>query len=169
MFDALVEQCQNRGIHKIVGVYIPSKKNSMVARHYAGLGFSRAHDSPDGKDLWQYEVPQAYAAKTRHIHRTAPEQQADVTQAGFDLARRELELARDRFKNGLTDNVEVVTAQDSLQAAQDDHILSLARHEDAIMALIRAMGATEKIYQNYLGDKAALPSTTNPGDEVPRR
>ena len=41
MFDALVEQCQARGIRKIVGVYIPSKKNSMVAGHYAGLGFSR--------------------------------------------------------------------------------------------------------------------------------
>ena len=34
MFDALVEQCQVRGIRKIVGVYIPSKKNSMVAGHY---------------------------------------------------------------------------------------------------------------------------------------
>src|ERR1035438_7811244 len=39
MFDALVEQCQARGIRKIVGVYIPSKKNSMVAGHYASLGF----------------------------------------------------------------------------------------------------------------------------------
>ena len=46
MFDALVEQCQARGIRKIVGVYIPSKKNSMVAGHYASLGFSR-----DGRDL----------------------------------------------------------------------------------------------------------------------
>ena len=41
MFDALVEQCQARGIRKIVGVYIPSKKNSMVADHYRNLGFSR--------------------------------------------------------------------------------------------------------------------------------
>ena len=42
MFDALVEQCQARGIRKIVGIYIPSKKNSMVAGHYANLGFTRA-------------------------------------------------------------------------------------------------------------------------------
>ena len=46
MFDALVEQCQARGIHKIVGVYIPSKKNSMVAGHYAGLGFTRVGKPP---------------------------------------------------------------------------------------------------------------------------
>ena len=48
MFDALVEQCQARGIRKIVGVYIPSKKNSMVAGHYAGLGFSRVDGTHGG-------------------------------------------------------------------------------------------------------------------------
>src|ERR1700733_12507523 len=31
MFDALVEQCQERGIRKIVGVYIPAKKTGRVA------------------------------------------------------------------------------------------------------------------------------------------
>ena len=39
MFDALIEQCQARGIRKILGVYIPSKKNSMVAGHYASPRF----------------------------------------------------------------------------------------------------------------------------------
>ena len=38
MFDTLVEQCQARGIRKIVGVYIPTKKNAMVARLYGELG-----------------------------------------------------------------------------------------------------------------------------------
>ena len=40
MFDALVEQCQARGIRKIIGIYIPSKKNSVVADHYLKLGFA---------------------------------------------------------------------------------------------------------------------------------
>ena len=48
MFDALVEQCQARGIRKIVGVYIPSKKNSMVAGHYANLGFTRIEGNSEG-------------------------------------------------------------------------------------------------------------------------
>ena len=30
-----------RGIRKIVGVYIPSKKNGLVADHYRKLGFQR--------------------------------------------------------------------------------------------------------------------------------
>jgi outer membrane protein TolC len=95
---------------------------------------------------------------------SSAEQQVSVTEAGLALAERELELARDRFQNGLTDTVEVVTAQSSLQSAQDDRIQSLARHEDAIMELIRALGGTEKIYQSYLG--GAATTETQPHQEA---
>jgi FkbH-like protein len=71
MFDALVEQCQARSIRRIVGVYIPSKKNSMVADHYAGLGFTRLGESSGGHESWQYDVPQSYSARTRFISRTS--------------------------------------------------------------------------------------------------
>jgi FkbH-like protein len=70
MFDALVEQCQARGIRRIVGVYIPSKKNGMVAKHYGDLGFGLMDRASEGRDLWQYEVPQTYDVKTRYIRRT---------------------------------------------------------------------------------------------------
>jgi len=80
-------------------------------------------------------------------------QQVSVTQAGEDLARSELKLAEDRFRNGVTDNIEVITAQSSLANAQDDHILALARHADARIALARALGATEKIFESYLGSQ----------------
>jgi FkbH-like protein len=71
MFDALVEQCQERGIRKITGVYIPSKKNNMVAGHYLSLGFDRLDGTSGGQEVWQYEVPQTYSARTRYIRRTA--------------------------------------------------------------------------------------------------
>jgi FkbH-like protein len=70
VFDALVEECQARDIRKIVGVYIPSKKNAMVAGHYASLGFSRLGGAAGDRELWQYEVPQAYSANARYIRRT---------------------------------------------------------------------------------------------------
>lgn len=70
MFDALVEQCQARGIRKIVGVYIPSKKNKMVAGHYASLGFTRVDGTSGGRELWHYDVPLAYSARTRYIRRS---------------------------------------------------------------------------------------------------
>jgi FkbH-like protein len=71
MFDALVEQCQARGIRKIVGVYIPSKKNSMVAAHYASLGFTAMAGASEGRELWCYNVPASYSPRTRYIRRTA--------------------------------------------------------------------------------------------------
>jgi outer membrane protein TolC len=79
------------------------------------------------------------------------ENQVAVTETAVDLAERELSLAQDRFRNGVTDNIEVVTAQASLASAQDDHIVALAQHADAVMALVRALGGTEQTYQTYLG------------------
>ena len=58
MFDALVEQCQLRGIRKIVGVYIRSQKNGMVAAHYAGLGFSAMSGTSEDGELWGTTFPQ---------------------------------------------------------------------------------------------------------------
>lgn len=72
MFDALVEQCQTRGIRKIVGVYIPSKKNRMVADHYAGLGFIRLGEPSEGHQLWQFDIPQSCSARNRFIRMSAP-------------------------------------------------------------------------------------------------
>jgi len=71
MFDALVKECQTRGIRKITGVYIPSKKNSMVAGHYSSLGFNRVDGTSGNREVWQYEIPQSYSARTRYIRKTA--------------------------------------------------------------------------------------------------
>jgi len=71
MFDALVEQCQARGVRQIVGVYIPSKKNRMVANHYAGLGFTRLNESSEVHESWHFDIPDTYSARTRFIRRPA--------------------------------------------------------------------------------------------------
>ena len=73
-----------------------------------------------------------------------------VAQEALDLAQQELNLARDRFKDGLTNNIEVVTAQDSLARAQQNSIVAITRHSDAKAALALALGNTEKIYGPYL-------------------
>jgi len=90
--------------------------------------------------------------RTALLDLESTENQVTVTEAALHLAERELSLAQDRFRNGVTDNIEVVTAQASLASAQDDRIMALARHADAIMALVRSLGGTEKIYQAYLGE-----------------
>jgi predicted enzyme involved in methoxymalonyl-ACP biosynthesis len=76
MFDTLVEKCKELGLRKIVGVYIPSKKNSLVAGHYASLGFCRVNGTSRDRELWHYDVPQSYSARTRYIRRTMTTLQA---------------------------------------------------------------------------------------------
>jgi len=71
-------------------------------------------------------------------------QQVTVAEEGQSLARRELELAQDRFQSGTANNVEVVTAQDELARAEENYILAVSSHVDAKFALARAQGDTEK-------------------------
>jgi outer membrane protein TolC len=90
--------------------------------------------------------------RTALLNLESTENQVTVTEAALHLAERELTLAQDRFRNGVTDNIEVVTAQATLASAQDDRITALAQHADAVMALVRSLGGTEKIYQTYLSE-----------------
>ena len=75
--------------------------------------------------------------------------QVKVAQQGQELAERELELTQDRFDSGVTNNVEVITAQDELARAQENYILAVASYADAKFALARAAGGTEKNLGQY--------------------
>ena len=67
--------------------------------------------------------------------------QVEVARHGEELAERELELSRARFETGVTNNIEVINAQDALARARENSILALARHADARSALERALGS----------------------------
>jgi len=59
------------------------------------------------------------------------------------LAQRELEMARDRFKAGVGDNLEVVSAQTALANARDAQVTALAQHNAARLDLAAAVGRAE--------------------------
>jgi outer membrane protein TolC len=80
-------------------------------------------------------------------------EEATVSAAGLDLAQKELDLAKLRFGEGVTNNIEVVNAQDSLARAQQNSIIALTRHADARIELARALGNTEAAYAEYLGGR----------------
>jgi outer membrane protein TolC len=80
-------------------------------------------------------------------------EQVSVANEGQELARRELEMAEDRFKQGTANNVEVVTAQDELARAQENYILAVSSHVDAKCALARATGDTEKKIVEFMGSR----------------
>jgi FkbH-like protein len=85
MFDTLIEHCQTRGVRAITGVYIPSKKNNMVADHYARLGFTRGEVTAEGAQTWHLVIPHTATAKSRHIGRNSASASAmAVTAPGTD-------------------------------------------------------------------------------------
>jgi outer membrane protein TolC len=80
-------------------------------------------------------------------------EEVSVADAGLDLARKELDLAQLRFREGVTNNIEVITAQDALSRARQNSIVALTHHADARISLARALGNTEASYAEYLGSR----------------
>lgn len=52
MLDELVLKCRQKGIRKIFGTYIPSKKNAMIKEEYGKLGFSQVEIKENGESVW---------------------------------------------------------------------------------------------------------------------
>lgn len=77
-------------------------------------------------------------------------QEVSVEKNAVELATETLQQSRDRFASGVTDNIEVVQAQESLADANDAYITSLYRYNTAKISLARAMGVAESNYAQYL-------------------
>jgi outer membrane protein TolC len=78
--------------------------------------------------------------------------QVEVAQSSVALASEELKEAQERYANGVSDNLAVSQAQQSVAQAQDQYVASLYRHNMAKLSLARALGAGMS-YKTYLGGK----------------
>jgi outer membrane protein TolC len=81
----------------------------------------------------------------------AAAQQLEAAKTTVDLARQELEQARDRFAAGVTSNIEVTQAQESVASASDTYLSALYAHNLAKASLARALGVAETAIMQYLG------------------
>lgn len=79
--------------------------------------------------------------------------QVQVARSSVDLAEQTLTQAQDRFSAGVTDNLEVVQAQESVASAHENYISSLYSHNLAKVELARAMGNAEQGVKQYLKGK----------------
>jgi hypothetical protein len=69
MLDAIAHRAAARGIRFLVGAYVPSRKNAMVADHYERLGFTpqpAPTGSPEGATFWICDL-NGYSDKNKHI------------------------------------------------------------------------------------------------------
>ena len=66
MLDALVERAASLGATTLLGRYVPTRKNGMVAGHYQALGFDKVSEDADGSTLYSLEIA-GYQPRNRHI------------------------------------------------------------------------------------------------------
>lgn len=79
--------------------------------------------------------------------------QVEVAQSSVNLAEQALTQSRDRFTAGVTDNLEVVQAQEAVTAAHESLISSLYLHNLAKVSFARALGHAEEGVLEYLQRK----------------
>jgi outer membrane protein TolC/ABC-type transporter Mla MlaB component len=72
--------------------------------------------------------------------------EVEVASQAVDLATEALQQARHRFEAGVSNNIEVVQAQDELARAADNKINALYRLNQSRVDLARAMGQLEPLY-----------------------
>ncbi|HYA64345.1 MAG TPA: TolC family protein [Candidatus Sulfotelmatobacter sp.] len=84
--------------------------------------------------------------KTSLLNLQSARNEVQVANLGVQLAKEEVEQARDRFKAGVANNIEVISAQDSLSRANDNQIAALYRFNQARADFARAVGQMEKTY-----------------------
>jgi outer membrane protein len=88
----------------------------------------------------------ALDVKTALINLDSARNQVAVANLGVQLSKEEVDQARDRFKAGVANNIEVIQAQDSLARANDNQIAALYRFNQARADYARSIGQMEKVY-----------------------
>jgi len=88
----------------------------------------------------------ALDVKTALLNLQSARNEVQVANLGVQLSKEEVEQARDRFKAGVANNIEVIQAQDSLARANDNQIVALYRFNQARADLARSIGQMEKVY-----------------------
>ena len=95
-----------------------------------------------------------YEVRTALLDLSSAAEQVEVARSSVDLAEQSLAQSRDRFTAGVTDNLEVVQAQEAVASAHESYIESLYAHNLAKVELAYAIGDAEQGVKRYLkGEK----------------
>ena len=92
-----------------------------------------------------------YEVRNAFTDLQAADSAVKVAEKNSQLAQHTLDQAHDRFMNGVTNNLEVIQAQQDVAAANENYISSLFAHNLAKLTLLRALGSAQKDVNKYLG------------------
>ncbi len=105
----------------------------------------RQAEAEDMRGRIEYEVRNAF------LDLTSAAEQVRVAGSTLDLANQTLTQAQDRFRAGVTNNVEVVQAQEAVANSNDAFISSTLQFNLAKLALARSLGVAERATKEFLG------------------
>jgi outer membrane protein TolC len=91
-----------------------------------------------------------YDIQTASLDLKSAADRVQVAQSAIKLAEQQVAQSKDRFQAGVTNNVEVVQAQEALATASENYISSLQAHSAAKLALARAIGLADTEYESFL-------------------
>jgi outer membrane protein TolC len=94
-----------------------------------------------------------YEVRSSMLDLNSAAQQVAVAQSSVGLAEEQVRQAQDRFKAGVTNNIEVIQAQEALATTNDNYINSLLALNLAKLSLARALGVAEQATKVFLGGK----------------
>ena len=94
-----------------------------------------------------------YDVRAAFLDLQAAKERVAVARTNVTLADETLKQSQDRFRAGVTNNVEVVQAQDAVAAADESYISSLYSYDLAKIVLARAVGNAEAGITEYLKGK----------------
>jgi len=105
----------------------------------------RRAEADDTRNRIEFEVRSAF------LDLNSAAQQVEVARSSVDLAQQQVVQAQDRFAAGVTNNIEVIQAQEALATTNDNYINSLLAHNLAKLSLARALGVAEEATKEFLG------------------
>jgi outer membrane protein TolC len=105
----------------------------------------RQAEAEDLRSRIEYEVRAAF------LDVAAAAEQVRVAQSTLELANQTLTQAQDRFRAGVTNNIEVVQAQEAVVNSNESLISSGLQFNLAKLALARSLGTAERATKEFLG------------------
>ncbi len=139
-FDSNKENAWATGISLTIPVYEGNRIVSNV-RRVNSLIRSQEYTLKDIEQKIEAEVKLA----TQKIN--SRYQQIKITQKKVDLGNEELKLAKERFKQGVADNRDVIDAQTKVADSNDEYIESIYQYSLSRLSLARATGDVRTVLE----------------------
>jgi outer membrane protein TolC len=135
----------NQNTYRLQGTfYIPIFTSGLI-RGQIDEAQGALHEAQSKMDQLRYQIQTEVMTAIAGVEWAR--KQVETSAGNVKLSREEVEMTRQRFTRGVTDNTEVVNAQDRVSKADDARVRAMYTLGLARANLARATGAAEKTYR----------------------